>query len=87
MTEASKAQINAITGIDDAVGKINADAQQNAAIVEQTAAAADLLREQAGVLVESVGHFTLGTEKDTRSLSSEQSTASHAAPEPLRHVA
>jgi methyl-accepting chemotaxis protein-1 (serine sensor receptor) len=87
MTEASKAQINAITGIDDAVSKINADAQQNAAIVEQTAAAADLLREQASVLVESVGHFTLGSEQNTRPLSHEIPTISHDAPAPLRHVA
>jgi methyl-accepting chemotaxis protein len=87
MTEASKAQITAITGIDDAVGKINADAQQNAAIVEQTAAAADLLREQAKVLVESVGHFTLGTEQNTRPLSRSNADSGHHASEPMRHVA
>jgi methyl-accepting chemotaxis protein len=69
------------------VSKINADAQQNAAIVEQTAAAADLLREQASVLVESVGHFTLGSEQNTRPLSHEIPTISHDAPAPLRHVA
>jgi len=87
MTDASKAQIDAITGIDDAVGKINADAQQNAAIVEQTAAAADLLREQVTVLVESVGHFTLGTEQNARSLPQPQIAFEQHAPASLRHVA
>jgi methyl-accepting chemotaxis protein len=90
MTEASKAQIDAITGIDDAVGKINADAQQNAAIVEQTAAAADLLREQVNVLVESVGHFTLGSEQDIQPAQQQQhsSHSSHSdVAEPIRQVA
>jgi methyl-accepting chemotaxis protein len=87
MTEASKAQIHAITGIDSAVGKINADAQQNAAIVEQTASAAALLHEQVGVLVESVGHFTFGSERDTPAAAHSPPHATTVAATPARRVA
>ncbi len=85
MTDASKAQIQAIRGIDTAVGKINDDAQQNAAIVEETAAAAGLLREQVAVLIESVTHFTLGAETTGPQLS--PLPDSHATPDQLRQVA
>lgn len=66
MAGASRAQIQAITSIDSAIGRINDDAQQNAAIVEETASAAGLLREQVDSLMESVQHFTTDLEYAAR---------------------
>jgi methyl-accepting chemotaxis protein len=63
MTRAGKTQADGIKVIESAVQKIDDDAQQNAALVEQTASAAELLRQQVAVLMESVGHFTLGGEQ------------------------
>ncbi len=61
MAQAGKTQAESIRAVEKAVHHIDADAQQNAAIVEETAAAADLLRQQVSILMDSVEHFTLGT--------------------------
>lgn len=63
MAAAGKTQADGIRVVEHAVQKIDDDAQQNAALVEQTASAAELLRQQVGVLMESVTHFKLGSEE------------------------
>ena len=54
---ATQEQSSGITGVNTAIGELDRMTQQNAAMVEQTAAAASTLREQSGHLVEAVGVF------------------------------
>lgn len=53
-----------ISQVNDAVSQMDAVTQQNAALVEQAAAAAASLEQQAQALVELVGAFRLGGEGD-----------------------
>ncbi|WP_211923126.1 methyl-accepting chemotaxis protein [Duganella radicis] len=59
ITQASYAQSNDITEMHQALRKMDADTQQNATLVEQTAAAASSMRSQAAQLVEVVSVFKL----------------------------
>jgi len=59
ITEASYAQSSDITDMHRALREMDADTQQNATLVEQTAAAAASLRGQAAQLVELVSIFKL----------------------------
>ncbi|MGE0114670.1 MAG: methyl-accepting chemotaxis protein [Steroidobacteraceae bacterium] len=87
MATASRTQADAILVVDKAVSRIDDDAQQNAALVEETAAAADLLREQVSVLMESVGHFTLGsTRSDSMPVTFSHHPA-HAQPDRFEQAA
>jgi hypothetical protein len=61
--------------MEGAVTRIDADAQQNAAIVEETASAASILHQQVSSLMNSVSHFKFGAE--------ERPTAVHTADEPV----
>ena len=64
MTEISSAtfeQTNGIQQVGDAIGQMDQATQQNAALVEQSAAGAESLKQQAGQLVESVAVFRLAT--------------------------
>lgn len=58
---ASREQSVGIGQIEQAMGHIDAATQQNAALVEESTAAAASLREQADVLARSVATFRLGT--------------------------
>lgn len=46
-----------VTQVDDAVVHLDSITQQNAALVEQSAAASESLRQQATLLVDAVGVF------------------------------
>ncbi|PXW94719.1 methyl-accepting chemotaxis protein [Sphaerotilus hippei] len=59
MSAASLAQESGMTQVNAAVSQIDQSTQQNAALVEQTAAAAGSLRQQALRLSETVGAFRL----------------------------
>ncbi|PLZ02989.1 methyl-accepting chemotaxis protein [Burkholderia sp. WAC0059] len=59
ITAANHAQSAGIGQINQALGQMDEVTQQNAALVEQAAAAADSLQDQAGRLVERVGVFRL----------------------------
>ena len=59
MVDAGKSQSHAIGGIKSAFVRIDNDAQQNAAMVEQTASAAQLLREQVARLLTSISQFNV----------------------------
>jgi methyl-accepting chemotaxis protein len=59
---ASRTQSEDIGKLNQAIGRIDGDTQQNAARVEQTAAVAQSLREQVSVLFEAVDSFKLGSD-------------------------
>ncbi len=56
---ATAEQAQGISSVHETIGDIDRATQQNAALVEQAAAAADALRAQAGSLVTSVARFQL----------------------------
>lgn len=60
MVDAGKAQSGGIDDIKTAIGNIDLDAQQNAAIVEQSSAVAEQLREQVNILMDAVQRFQVG---------------------------
>jgi methyl-accepting chemotaxis protein len=57
IASASGRQADDIAGINHSVGEIDQSTQQNAALVEQAAAAAESLRDQSRRLVDMLGHF------------------------------
>ncbi len=57
ITSAANAQSSGIAGVNDAIGNLDQMTQQNAALVEQSAAAAESLREQADRMKEAVAVF------------------------------
>jgi methyl-accepting chemotaxis protein len=59
ISHASLEQSQGVTQVGDAVGRMDRSTQQNAALVEQSAAAAESLRQQAQQLVQSVSVFRL----------------------------
>jgi methyl-accepting chemotaxis protein len=64
ISDASAEQARGITEVNGAVGQIDDVTQQNAALVEQAAAAAASLQEQAAGLAQAVAVFELGEEGD-----------------------
>lgn len=56
---ATSEQTDGIAQVGQAVGEMDRNTQQNAALVEQSAAAAESLRQQAGALLEQVARFRL----------------------------
>ena len=60
ISSASGAQRSGVAEVGEAVGQMDRSTQQNAALVEQSAAAAESLRDQARRLVEAVAVFRLG---------------------------
>ena len=73
ITAASSEQSDGISQINAAVVQLDQMTQQNAALVEESAAAAESLKQQAGTLAQTVGTFRLGNE--------------HAAKAPAAYVA
>ncbi|MGR3909965.1 methyl-accepting chemotaxis protein [Burkholderia sp. SR8] len=59
MTIAANEQSTGLAQVNQAVSQLDHSTQQNAALVEESAAAAALLREQAAQLAEMVGEFKL----------------------------
>ena len=64
ITSASAEQDDGIRQVGDAIGQIDQVTQHNAALVEQSAAAAESLRAQAQRLVGSVASFELARDRD-----------------------
>jgi methyl-accepting chemotaxis protein len=56
-------QTAGITEVGEAVSQLDQVTQQNAALVEQSAAAAESLKQQAGMLVDAVGVFKVRTDQ------------------------
>ncbi len=66
INSASQEQREGVMQVSQAVNQIDDATQQNAALVEQSTAAADALRKQAAELVEAVAAFQLGDEPASR---------------------
>jgi methyl-accepting chemotaxis protein len=66
IAEASREQAAGIDQMHRAVADIDQVTQQNAALVEEAAAAAGALDEQAAALADTVGHFRLKDEPSVR---------------------
>ena len=66
ISHASREQSAGIEQVTQAVGQMDDVTQQNAALVEEAAAAAESLEEQAGALVEAVSLFRLETRPRAR---------------------
>jgi methyl-accepting chemotaxis protein len=62
ISQASASQSEGVRQVADAVTQMDEVTQQNAALVEQAAASAESLRDQATVLVQSVSVFRVGDE-------------------------
>ena len=60
ISAASVEQSEGVRQVGDAVNQMDRTTQQNAALVEQSAAAAESLKHQAHQLVEAVAVFRLG---------------------------
>jgi len=70
ITEAAREQSTGIGHVNDAVGQLDQMTQQNAALVEQSAAAAESLKDQSHHLTELVSIFRLNQDlKNTKDLS------------------
>lgn len=67
ITAASEEQSSGIDQVNSAITSMDEVTQQNAALVEQAAAAAESLVEQASELMETVGAFKLSLQTQTRS--------------------
>ena len=79
MSEIASASLEQTTGIEQvnsAIAQMDEVTQQNAALVEQAAAAANSMQEQASILSQVVSVFKVG-----------QQQASQAAPRPAQHPA
>ncbi|MDR7050697.1 methyl-accepting chemotaxis protein [Duganella sp. 3397] len=79
MSEIASASLEQTTGIEQvnsAIAQMDEVTQQNAALVEQAAAAANSMQEQASILSQVVSVFNVG-----------QQQASQAAPRPAQHPA
>jgi methyl-accepting chemotaxis protein len=65
ITAASAEQSDGVSQVGGAVSAIDQSTQQNAALVEESAAAAESLKQQATRLVDSVAVFKLGSDAKT----------------------
>ncbi|CAN7546019.1 methyl-accepting chemotaxis protein [Trinickia sp. LjRoot230] len=74
---AGEEQTSGIEQINQALTQMDQVTQQNAALVEEAAAAAESMREQAAALVEAVGVFRLGS-SDAPRLAVTERSAMHA---------
>jgi len=66
ITDAATHQSDGITQVNEAMGQMDAVVQQNSALVEEAAAAADALQQQAFALAEAVGVFRLAGDAQAR---------------------
>lgn len=81
ITVAAREQTSGISQINDAVMQLDQVTQQNAALVEESAAAADSLNQQAKQLVEAVSVFQIDSASATHSFAGQGT--SHSARVPI----
>ena len=88
ISAASNEQSAGVAQVGDAITQMDQTTQQNAALVEQSAAAADSLRTQAQQLVQAVSVFQLSNSLATTGADGAHGGQPHARPSPqLGHVA
>ncbi|MEI7273610.1 methyl-accepting chemotaxis protein [Pectobacterium brasiliense] len=80
IAQASREQSDGINQINLAVGQIDTTTQQNAALVEESAAAALSLQDQANSLARTVSVFNLGASYKSATLNRKAETPALAAP-------
>ncbi|MCU1788429.1 HAMP domain-containing protein [Pectobacterium polaris] len=80
IAQASREQSDGINQINLAVGQIDTTTQQNAALVEESAAAALSLQDQANSLARTVSVFNLGASYKSAALNRKVETPALAAP-------
>ncbi|AFI90898.1 HAMP domain-containing protein [Pectobacterium parmentieri] len=80
IAQASREQSDGINQINLAVGQIDTTTQQNAALVEESAAAALSLQDQANSLARTVSVFNLGASYKSAALTRKVETPALAAP-------
>jgi methyl-accepting chemotaxis protein len=76
ITSASSEQSEGIEQVNKAVGQMDEVTQQNAALVEESAAAAEALEDQARTLLVSVSYFKIGNENHRASASKKSNNSS-----------
>ena len=87
VASASERQNADIAELLRAVERINGDTQQNAAMVEQTAASADVLRHQVAALLEAVSRFTISESEPPVSAAPVMSAPFRTEPAAMRSAA
>jgi methyl-accepting chemotaxis protein len=75
IASATLEQNSGIGLVNNAVNQLDQMTQQNAALVEQSAAAASSLREQAGQLAQAVAIFKLGQHESRKAIAAAQATS------------
>jgi len=75
IASATTEQNSGIGLVNNAVSQLDKMTQQNAALVEQSAAAAASLREQAGQLTQAVAIFKIGQQESRKAIAAAQATA------------
>jgi len=87
ISSASQEQSSGISQVGDAVGQMDHVTQQNAALVEESAAAAESLKGQAQQLVQAVAVFKLsGQANDVATPAANASTSERRGPERAKSV-
>ena len=84
ITEASGEQSTGIGHVNMAITEMDSVTQQNAALVEEAAAAAGSMQEQAAMLASLVARFRLGGEAPSASFVSSAATAPQRAARPVK---
>jgi methyl-accepting chemotaxis protein len=82
ITAAASEQSDGIGQVNSAVVQLDQMTQQNAALVEESAAAAESLKQQAGTLAKAVGTFRLGNEPAAKTDYAPAAVASTSAAKP-----
>ncbi len=85
ISAASREQSDGVAQVGQAVTQMDQATQQNAALVEESAAAADILRSKADQLVRSVAVFRTGSQADVQPLAT-MAPAAVAAARPARKL-
>ncbi|WP_326537691.1 methyl-accepting chemotaxis protein [Pseudorhodoferax sp.] len=81
ISQASREQADGVSQVSTAVSQMDQATQQNAALVEESAAAAESLKHQAVALVDAVAVFQLGTDAaPSRRVAPENTVPALAAP-------
>lgn len=84
ISAASSEQSQGVAQVGEAVTQMDQTTQQNAALVEESAAAADSLRKQAQDLVDAVAVFKLDSRAEVVSAARKADPLMHNAPQPNR---
>jgi DNA-binding protein H-NS len=84
ITSASQEQTSGIEQVNEAIGQMDQVTQQNAALVEEAAAAASSMQDQAAQLAEAVDVFKLDRHAGSGARSAPARAVLKAAPRPAR---